>query len=128
MWSGADLMFEIIFYKDKHGFEPLKAYLYDLAHRGRTSKKEKVLFEKILAYLKVLSERGTRIGEPVVKHIEDKLWELRPLNNRIFFFYWKDDAFVMVHHFIKQTQRTPKREIDKARSNMAEFIERNERP
>jgi phage-related protein len=121
-------MFEIIFYKDKDGVEPLKVYLYELAHKGRTSKRERVLFEKILAYLQVLSEHGTRIGEPVVKHIEGKLWELRPLSNRIFFFYWKDDAFVMLHHFIKRTQRTPKREIDKALSNMTDFIERSEQP
>jgi phage-related protein len=121
-------MFEIIFYKDKHGVEPLKVYLYELARKGQTSKREKVLFEKILTYLKALGEHGTRIGEPVVKHIEGKLWELRPINNRIFFFYWKDDVFVMLHHFIKQTQRTPKRELDNARSNMADFIARSEQP
>ncbi|WYD14179.1 type II toxin-antitoxin system RelE/ParE family toxin [Fusobacterium animalis] len=27
---------------------------------------------------------------------------LRPLNNRIFFFYFKDNKFILLHYFIKK--------------------------
>lgn len=74
--------------------------------------------------MKALEEYGTRVGNPIVKHIEGNLWELRPLKNRIFFFYWKDDKFVLVHHFIKKTQKTPKKEIEKALSNIQDWIKR----
>ena len=103
----------------------MKEYLYDLARRGKTSKNERVNFEKIAAYIKALERYGTRVGSPTVKHLDGNLWELRPLKNRIIFFYWKDDTFVLLHHFIKKTQKTPAKEIDQARRNLAEFIERN---
>ena len=119
-------MYEVVFYKDKHGNEPLKDYIYDLYKKGRTSKRERVLANKIIAYIKALQEYGTRVGVPIVKHIDGNLWELRPLDNRIFFFYWKDDTVVLLHHFIKKTQKTPPQEIDKARSNLADFMERTD--
>ena len=60
-----------------------------------------------------------------MKHIEDDLWELRPLSNRIFFFYWKDNKFVLVHHYIKKSQKAPKKEIEKAKRNIKDWLERN---
>lgn len=73
-----------------------------------------------------LAKYGTRIGKPFVKHIDGNLWELRPLSNRIFFFYWKDNQFVFVHYFMKKSQKTPKKEIEKARKNIKDFLERND--
>ena len=61
----------------------------------------------------------------VVKHIDGSIWELRLLANRIFFFYWKDNRFVLLHHFIKKTRKTPLREIDTARAKMKDYIERH---
>ena len=52
-----------------------------------------------------LKQYGTRIGQPVVKHIDGSIWELRPLANRIFFFYWKDNKFVLLYHFIKKREK-----------------------
>ncbi|MCL1882600.1 MAG: type II toxin-antitoxin system RelE/ParE family toxin [Defluviitaleaceae bacterium] len=54
------------------------------------------------------------------------IWELRPLSHRVLFFYWKDNKFVLFHHFIKKTNKTPPREIEQAKRNMADHKERNE--
>lgn len=35
--------------------------------------------------------------------------------------------FVLLHHFIKKTQKTPKREIDQAKRYLKDFKEREER-
>ncbi len=119
-------MYEVIFYKDKYGNEPLKNYIYEMKRKGIKSKTHRIIAEKILTYIKVLQEYGTRIGTPIVKHIDQDIWELRPLNNRILFFYWKDDTFVLLHYFTKKTRKTPMREIEKAKKNLKEFIERME--
>ncbi|MFQ8599957.1 MAG: type II toxin-antitoxin system RelE/ParE family toxin [Oscillospiraceae bacterium] len=66
------------------------------------------------------------MGSSTVKHIDGDLWELRPLENRIFFFYWRNDTFVLLHHFVKKSQKTPEKEIQKARNNMKDFLERTE--
>lgn len=118
-------MYEVIFYKDSHGREPLKDYLYELKQKSLTSKSDRILFEKILTYIKALEQYGTRTGAPIVKHIDGSIWELRPLNNRIFFFYWKDNAFVLLHYFIKKTKKTPSKELEQARRNLKDFMERS---
>ena len=79
----------------------------------------------MLAFIGALSEYGTRLENPMVKHIDGSIWELRPLSNRIFFFYWKDNKFVLLHHFIKKSQKTPTKEITQAKNKLKDFLERN---
>ena len=117
-------MFHIVFYRDKDGNSEIVDFLDELQKKGDTSKTDRVNRIKILAYLQALKECGTHIGQPIVKHIEGSLWELRPLKNRIFFFYWKDDTFVLLHHFIKKSQKTPEKEIEKARLRQKDFLKR----
>jgi phage-related protein len=92
---------------------------------SKTSKNDRINRNKILAHMNALERYGTRIGMPVVKYVGGDLWELRPLANRIFFFYWKGNQFVLLHHYIKKSQKTPLKEIEQAQSNMRDFIERN---
>jgi len=118
-------MYTVKFYRNKNGESEIVDYLDKLKQRGLTSKTDRINRDKILAYIGALEQHGTRIGEPVVKHIEGDIWELRPINNRIFFFYWKDNKFVLLHHFAKKTNKTPLHEIEKARSKMNDFVERH---
>ena len=118
-------MYEVEFYYDRNGKSEIVEYLIELKEKGETSKNERINRDKILAYIGALEQYGTRIGQPFVKHIDGNLWELRPLANRIFFFYWKNNKYVLLHHFIKKTQKTPPREIEQARSKLKDFIERH---
>jgi len=118
-------LYTVEFYEDKDGKSEVRDYLVELAKDARTDKNARINKNKIFAYIKAIEEYGTRIGQPIVKHIEDDLWELRPLSNRIFFFYWKDNKFVLVHHYIKKSQKAPKKEIEKAKRNIKDWLERN---
>lgn len=115
-------MYKIRFYKDKNGKEPVKEYFEQLA--ARKDKDSRIKFNKIRDYVKVLSEYGTRAGEPYVKHLEGDIWELRPLRDRILFAAWNGREFVLLHQFMKQTQKTPPREIERAKKNLADYRER----
>jgi len=53
------------------------------------------------------------------------MYKVRFYQNRIFFFYWKDNNFVLLHHFIKETREAPPREIEQARTKMKDFFERH---
>lgn len=117
-------MYTVEFYEDINGKSEVRDYFERLAEEAKTDKNARINKNKIFAYVKALEEYGTRIGRPVVKHIKDDLWELRPLSNRIFFFYWKDNKFVLVHYYIKRSQKAPKKEIAKALSNVKDWIER----
>ncbi len=117
-------MYSIEFYEDNNGESEVRNYLEQLVKGAETSKNARINKEKIFTYIRALQIYGTRIGKPIVKHIEGDLWELRPLSNRIFFFYWKDNKFVLVHYYIKKSQKTPKKEIKKAMTNIKDWIER----
>lgn len=119
-------MYEVEFYYDKNGKSEIVDFLDELQAKSKTSKTDRINREKILTYIGALERFGTRIGKPIVKHIDGSIWELRPLSNRIFFFYWKDNKFVLLHHFIKKTQKTPPQELERARHKLKDFLERND--
>lgn len=116
-------MYAVRFYKDKNGREPIKEYLAELG--SKSDKDSRVNFNKIRDYIKILSEYGTRAGEPFVKHLGGDIWELRPLRNRILFFGYDGQQFILLSHFIKKTRKTPQKEIEKAQNLMSDYIERS---
>lgn len=115
-------MHKIYFYKDKNGKEPVAEYIEKLARKN--DKDSRINFNKIRDYIKALSVYGTRVGEPYVKHLIGDIWELRPLRNRILFFGYDGKNFVLLSHFMKKTQKTPQREIERAKSLMEDYLER----
>ena len=117
-------MYSINFYRDKDGNEPIIEYLKKL--RKRNDKNSRINLNKINDYIEALSKYGTYLGEPYIKHLDGEIWELRPLKNRIMFFGYDGKQFVLLSHFIKKTQKTPKREIDTAKRLMKDYLERNE--
>ena len=102
-------MYKIFFYQDSTGHQPVKEYIREL--EAGKSKDNRIKLNKIRDYMKILEIQGTRAGEPFVKHLEGEIWELRPLRDRILFAVWINDSFVLLSHFMKKTQKTPKREI-----------------
>ena len=115
-------MYKVRFYKDEDGNQPVLEYIKEL---GKTNGKDaRVKLKKILDYINVLEERGKAAGEPYMKNLGDDIWELRPLRDRIFFVAWDGGSFVLLHHFQKKTQKTPKREIEKAKKEYDDLRER----
>ena len=115
-------MHEIHFYKDAKGIVPVLDYIKELA--AKSDKDSRIKLNKIRDYVKILSEHGTRAGEPYVKHLGGDIWELRPLRDRILFVGWVNGSYVLLHHFTKKTQKTPAREIEKAKQELADLKER----
>ncbi len=117
-------MFHIEFYRTAQGFSDIEDFLDDLEKRAATNKDARIQHKQVAQYIQFLADHGTRLGENITKHLDDDIWELRPGNNRVLFFYFKDDTFVLLHHFRKKTQKTPKREIDKAKSERNDWVSR----
>lgn len=115
-------MYQVHFYKDKDGHAPVKEYIEELAKKK--DKDSRIKVGKIRDYIKVLSEYGTRAGEPYMKHIDGDIWELRPLSDRIFFVGWVNGSFVLLHQFTKKTRKTPDKEKEKAKREYADMLER----
>ena len=115
-------MHPIYFYRDEDGREPVFEYLQQLMQKN--DKNSRIKANKINDYIEALSRKGTQLGHPYIKHIDGDLWELRPLRDRIFFVAWQGGSYVLLHTFIKKTQKTPTREIERARRELADLRER----
>ena len=100
-------MYNILFYEDEYGNKPVESYIDELDDASFKSKDARIQLEQIIYCLKRLEDMGTRAGAKFTKHIKDDIWELRPGDNRILFFGWKGNQFVLLHHFPKTTQKTP---------------------
>jgi phage-related protein len=120
---GGIVLFEIVFYRDKNGKEPVLEYIEGLA--SRRDKSGGINLRKILEYIKVLRAYGTQAGEPYIKHLDGEIWELRPIRERVLFAAWTEKEFILLHHFFKKTQKTPTSEIEQAKRRLEDYRERD---
>ncbi|MBO5564744.1 MAG: type II toxin-antitoxin system RelE/ParE family toxin [Lachnospiraceae bacterium] len=117
-------MYEIIFYETAGGVSELWNYLDDLRRKAKNNKNARIQHNQIVQYIQLLEDHGTRLGEKITKHLEEDIWELRPGRNRVLFFYQNSNTYVLLHGFVKKTQKTPRREIEKAKRERDDWKKR----
>lgn len=120
-------MYEILFYEDDRGHSPVEEFIKELDKEAIKSKEARVLLKQVIHQINILEKLGTRAGENFTKHIKDEIWELRPGDRRILFFMWVENKIVLLHAFHKKTNKTPRREIEKAKSEMKDWLMRNKK-
>lgn len=118
-------MYTVEFYETADGRSDVRDFLETLRIKRETNKDARIQFKQI-AYIDLLQQNGTRLPDTITKHINDGIWELRPGNNRVFYFYFQDNRFILLHHFRKKSQKTPQREIDRAKAERADYLKRKE--
>ena len=117
-------MHEILFYRDNKGRQPVLDYLQELSRSK--SKDSRIKLNKISDYIQALSVYGTeQLTENYVKHLDGEIWELRPIRDRILFAGVIGRRYVLLHQFMKQSQKTPVREIEQAKRELADFKKRS---
>ena len=119
-------MFDIEFYEDSGGNSDLTSFISQLCEKSKTTKDARIVFTKIVAYLNILQEKGTAAGMPMLRHLQDEIWELRPVSYRILFAKVEPNGFILLHHFRKTTKRTPRNEIEKAKRELADYMRRKQ--
>ena len=85
----------------------------------------KGILANFLHILEMIEEFGPHIGKPYTAAMGMGLFEIRARGKegigRAFFCIEKGKEIIILHSFIKKTQKTPKRELDKARRRMKEL-------
>ena len=119
-------MYNVEFYETQDGKSQIWEFLEELRIKAATSKEARIQHKQASLYIELLQQNGTRLNENITKHLEDGIWELRPGNNRVFYFFFQDNTFVLLHQFRKKTQKTPKREIEKAKRERDDYLFRKE--
>jgi phage-related protein len=80
---------------------------------------------KFLHIAEMLESLGPhKVREPYVKHLEDKLWEIRmkaqPGIARAIYVTAKGRRIIVLHAFVKKTQKTPRAALELARQRLKE--------
>ncbi|MBC8322141.1 MAG: type II toxin-antitoxin system RelE/ParE family toxin [Candidatus Marinimicrobia bacterium] len=83
--------------------------------------------EWIIRVFDLVEDFGIQLGEPYLKHIEGKIWEMRPGKERILYFTFTGKKFVLLNGFTKKTRKTPKKEIKIALKRKKDYEEKNKR-
>lgn len=117
-------MYDIEIYEDKNGNSEIYDYLQEL--NKSLNKNNRIKLKKINMYIELLSRNGLKLTEPYIKKLDTEIWELRPLRDRILFATWCNNKFVLLSIFMKQTQKTPKSEIEKAKRLLEDYKKRSE--
>lgn len=118
--------YKIIFYKDENGKNQIKDYMLELNSNKNNNKNSKIKFNKIISYMKMLQIKGLSLSEPYIKHIENEIWELRPLRDRILFAKLNKNKFILLNIFMKCTDKTPRSEIEKAKRYLKKYKGRSD--
>ncbi len=112
-------MWEIEYYETHNGQIPVKEFIEALKIKERA---------KIARTIDLLEEFGVNLDMPYAKHVEGNLWELRArlANNRyrIIYFLNTGQKFILLHGYVKKTQKMPKKEIKVAKQKLVDYLSR----
>ena len=111
-----NLKLNVYFYKTGSGTEPVRKWLQSLS-----SVQKKIIGEDIKTV-----QFGWPLGMPLVEKIKPFLWEVRSkIPNGIARVLFTIDGSVMIllHGFIKKTQKIPKNELRTALSRLKKYQE-----
>jgi len=84
------------------------------------------VYAKILTVIGLLKDYGLNIPSRFVKHVEDKIWEIKVDRYRVLYFAFRNRRFVVLRTFIKKTDKTPRREITIAWNRLQDYSEWSE--
>ncbi|MDO4177970.1 MAG: type II toxin-antitoxin system RelE/ParE family toxin [Phascolarctobacterium sp.] len=111
--------YTVIVYEKSNGDVPVQDFVNGLDVKMKA---------KVYGLLKILEEKGNFMREPYSKHLEDGIYELRcdfaTDSTRILYFFYYGGKIVLTNGFVKKTQKTPRKEIELAKSYREDFIRR----
>lgn len=104
----------VLFYLTETGNEPVRDWLKSLSREDR-----KMIGEDIKT-----AQFGWPIGMPLIRKLDTSLWEVRSKLSdgiaRVFFTVQKEQM-VLLHGFIKKSQKTPQQELKTVKLRLAKL-------
>ena len=76
----------------------------------------------------ILQDNGYELREPYSKHLSEGIFELRAKVGsditRVLYFFYVERHIILTNGFIKKTQKTPPKEIERAKKYRADYLRR----
>ncbi len=110
-----DFRLRVLFYRTNSGNEPVREWLKSLPIQDR----------KIIGDDLKTVQYGWPLGMPLIRKLEANLWEVRSrLDQRIarVLFTVEGDTMVLLHGFIKKSQKAPTADLKLARQRLRDLL------
>lgn len=104
----------VAFYRSATGNEPVREWLLTLRKRDR----------KAIGFDIKTAQYGWPIGMPLIRKLEPRLWEVRSrLKDGVarVIFTVDGDTMILLHSFIKKSQKTPAADLETARQRLSDI-------
>ena len=88
----------VYYFVDEDGNKPVKKFIDSLTEKEQA---------KIYAYITGLKDQGNNLRRPMADYLRDGIYELRPKDNRIFYFFYLRDRAVLLHAIKKHVKKIP---------------------
>lgn len=92
-------MFNVVFYSSSKGESQVASFLDSLEAQSATIRDARIQYRQAKRCIHLLKMQGFHLGTPYTDYLCDGIWELRPGCNRILFFFFRDNTFVLLHQF-----------------------------
>lgn len=92
----------IYYFVDQRGNRPVKEFVASLPVREQA---------KVFSYFKEILRQGHNLWRPMADYLGDCIYELRPKDNRIFYFFFMKDAAVLPHAIKKKSDSIPQNDL-----------------
>ncbi len=107
----------IVFYTDERGDSPVRNFILNLPENERS---------KCFEYIWHLEELGESVRRPIGDYLGNKIYELRPKQTRIIYFFMLKSNAVLIHAFRKRTSAIPISDLSIAMKRMNDYTVRFE--
>ncbi len=97
------MLANIYYFLDQRGNNPVKDFIKSLPVNERA---------KVFTYIGELKKQGSNLRRPIADYLGQGIYELRPKNNRIFYFFFLRDSAVLLHAIKKKADRIPERDLE----------------
>ena len=114
-----DLKLNVVFFQTDANVEPVRKWL-----KSQAIERRKVIGEDIKTV-----QFGWPLGMPLVEKLAPYLWEVRskiPGGIARVLFTVDGDTMILLHGFIKKSQKIPKQELKVAKSRLKMYLEAEE--
>lgn len=99
--------------------EPAKIFIEKLEHK---------MVAKLLRVIELLENNGPDVRQPYSRYLREEIFEIRVKqgNNivRILYFFDIGGKIILTNGFVKKTEKTPKRELEKAKKYKNDYERR----
>ena len=109
-----EIILQVVFFKTLNGKEPVREWLLSLTDAQKKAIGTEI---KVVQY-------GWPLGMPVVRKMTSNLWEVRiniPAGIARVLFTVDEGLMVLLHGFIKKSQKTPESELKTAKKRLQQY-------